>query len=76
MISGQATRLILSPAVNTGGRLISDQATSRAEIAEMASPPIRDEIAAQSWARGYPNVCLSRSNIKSRAMAPEPRRQS
>jgi hypothetical protein len=73
MISGQATRLILSPAVNTGGRLISDQATSHAE---MTSPPIRDEIAAQSWARGYPNVCLSRSNIESRATAPEPRRQS
>jgi hypothetical protein len=73
MISGQATRLILSPAFGTGGRVVSDQATLRAE---MASPPIRDEIAAQLWARGYPNVCLSRSNIESRAMAPEPRRQS
>jgi hypothetical protein len=73
MISGQAMRLILSPAFDHGGRVIGDQATSRAA---MASPPIRDEIAAQLWARGYPNVCLSRSNIESRAMAPEPRRQS
>jgi hypothetical protein len=59
--------------VHIGGRVASDAAKLRAEI---ASPPIRDEIAAQLWARGYPNVCLSRSNIKSRAMAPEPRRQS
>jgi hypothetical protein len=72
MISGRATSLILSPAFGTGGRF-SDPATLRAE---MASPPIRDEIAAQLWVRGYPNVRLSRSNIESRAMAPEPRRQS
>jgi hypothetical protein len=73
MISGPATSLILPPAFGTGGRVVDDLATLRAE---MASPPIRDEIAAELWARGYPNVCLSRSNIKSRAMAPEPRRQS
>jgi hypothetical protein len=73
MISGQATNLILSPAFVTGGRFISDPATLRAE---MASPPIRDEIAAQLWARGYPNVRLSRSNIEGRATAPGPRRQS
>jgi hypothetical protein len=72
MISGQGTSLNLSPAFVTGGRFISDPAL----CAEMASPPIRDEIAAQLWARGYPNVRLSRSNIESRAMAPEPRRQS
>jgi hypothetical protein len=73
MISGQATSLILSPAFGTGGRFVSDPATLHAE---MASPPIRDEIAAQLWARGYPNVRLSRSNIESWAMVPEPRRQS
>jgi hypothetical protein len=72
MISGPATSLIVSPAF-TGGRAISDPATLRTE---MASPPIRDEIAAQLWARGYPNVRLSGSNIESRTMAPEPRRQS
>jgi hypothetical protein len=66
-------RLVFAPAVHIGGRVAFDAATSRADI---ASPPIRDEIAAQLWARGYPNVCLSRSNIKSRAMAAEPRRQS
>jgi hypothetical protein len=72
MISGRATRLVLSPAF-IGGRAIGDSATLRTE---MASPPIRDEIAAQLWARGYPNVRLSRSNIESRATAPQPRRQS
>jgi hypothetical protein len=65
--------LVFAPAVHIGGRVASDAAKLGAEI---ASPPIRDEIAAQLWARGYPNVCLSRSNIKSRAMVPEPRRQS
>jgi hypothetical protein len=73
MISGQATSLILSPAFGTGGRFVSDSVTLHAA---MASPPIRDEIAAQLWARGYPNVRLSRSNIESWAMMPEPRRQS
>jgi len=73
MITGQATSLVSPPAVHIGGRCINDVATLRAVI---ASPPIRDEIAAQLWARGYPNVRLSRSNIESRAMVPEPRRQS
>ena len=73
MITGQATSLVLPPAVPTGGRVLSHVATLRADI---ASPSIRDEIAAQLWARGYPNVWLSRSNIKCWAMAPEPRRQS
>jgi hypothetical protein len=73
MISGQATSLVSSRAIPTGGRAANDVATLRAVI---ASPPIRDEIAAQLWARGYPNVCLSMGNIKSWAMAPEPRRQS
>ena len=73
MISSQATSLVPSPAVPLGGRVVDHVATLRPVI---ASPSIRDEIAAQLWARGYPNVCLSRSNIKGWAMAPEPRRQS
>jgi hypothetical protein len=73
MISNQATSLVSLPAVPIGGRAVNHVATLRPVI---ASPPIRDEIAAQLWARGYPNVCLSRSNIKGWAMAPEPRRQS
>jgi hypothetical protein len=73
MISGQATSLVSSPAIGTGGRAVSGAATLRAVI---TSPPIRDEIAAQLWARGYPKVCLSSSNIKGWTIAPEPRRQS
>jgi hypothetical protein len=73
LISGRATSLISSPAVPLGGRAVSGFATLRAVIGVQAN---RDQIAAQLWARGYPEVCLSRSNIKGWAMAPEPRRQS
>ncbi len=73
IISARATKLAFSRAVPDGGRASND-AVPQGPV--MASAPIRDEIAAQLWARGYPKVCLSRSNIKGWAMAPEPRRQS
>ncbi|WP_293002793.1 hypothetical protein [Mycobacterium sp.] len=72
-ISGRAKSLVSPPAITTGGRAGNDGGRLRAVIASQA---IRDQIAAQLWARGYPNVCVSRSNIEGRAMAPEPRRQS
>jgi hypothetical protein len=73
MISDRATSLVYSPAVPLGGRPVSGFATLHAVIGTQAN---RDQIAAQLWGRGYPKVCLSGSNIKSWAMAPEPRRQS
>jgi hypothetical protein len=73
MITGRAMSLVPSPAVPLGGRSGVDTATLRGDI---GSPPIRDEIAAGLWVRGYPNMCLSRSNMECRAAAPEPRRQS
>lgn len=66
-------RLVLPPAVFAGGRVSSGVAAFREDI---ASPSIRDQIAAQLWARGCPNVHLSRGNIKRWAMMPDPRRQS
>ena len=77
-------RLVPPPAVRAGGRavdptgwrrrrVLADAATLREVI---VSPPIRDEIAPQLWARCCPKVCLSRGSIKRWALAPEPRRQS